>query len=351
MATDFQLDPVTIPKGYLVEWVDNQGYILSRRHQLFFSADLREPFQPIGQFSVKSSHALVARFGWGRRLLRFMYYNVLKQTPNRLFCTFGKQVGLIVDGRFQPVHGLERPARFLRGSCAVDSEGGVYLGEYLANPDRTPLNIYYLGPESDRLEVVHQVPAGAARHIHGIFADPFEPGCLWLTTGDLPHECRVQRTRDRFQSLEVVGEGDETWRTVGLAFREDAVYYGMDAEFRQNYVYRIDRQSLERKQLFEIDGPIYYAKTAGDQVYFSLTAEGCPSQKVNRATIWAVDQNDQGTAVAHYPKDVWPKLLMPGTLHFALGPGRDETVFFYGIALKGAENRNFALNPPLSHGC
>lgn len=351
MATAFRLDPVTIPSGYLVEWVDEEGYILSHRHRLFFSADLQPPFTPIGTFPVKKSHALAARFAWGRRLLRFMYYNVLKQGPNRLFVTFGKSVGLIVDGRFQAVDGLMRPARFLRGSCAVDADGGVYLGEYLANPDRTPLHIYYLAPDSTQLAVVCTLPAGRARHIHGIFADPYEPGSLWLTTGDLPNECRIQRTRDGFKTLEVIGEGDETWRTVGLAFREDAVYYGMDAEFQQNYVYRLDRADGSRKQLFAIDGPIYYAKTAGGVVYFSLTAEGCPSQTVNRATIWAIDQRDQATAVAHYAKDALPKLLMPGTLHFALGPGRKDTVFFYGVALKGAAGRNFALYPSLGTGC
>jgi hypothetical protein len=342
MTNQYLVTPLTLPKGVIVEWVDEAGYILSLGHQLFFSHDLKPPFQRLGAFNTSGYKATLSRLRPFQRLFRSMFYNVIKLETKRIFCNFGKSAGLLVDGEYVPCKGLQRPSRFLRGSCAVDANGGVYLGEYISNPERTPLRIYYLAPNSTQLEVVRELPEGYARHIHGIFRDPLDDS-LWMTTGDFPEECRMSRTSDGFKTLETIGEGDETWRTVGLAFRDNAIYYGMDAEFRQNSIFRLDRTTLERRKLLDIDGPIYYAKTMANQVYLSLTAEGCPSQKVNQATLWAIDPDDNTEAIATFKKDLPPNQLMPGTINFAAGPGRAGQTYFHGIALKSADNVNFCI--------
>ena len=337
MQGSFEIKTLDALNGYTLEWIDEDGYLLSKGNELFESRDLIPPFTSIDVFPSAAFQGVLSKIRPFQRLFRFLYYNVIKLTPNRIFVTFQKDVGLIEDGRFVPVEGLLRPCRFLRGACAVDTRGGVYLGEYLSNPERGPMRLYYLEPGSSQLEVIHELPRGSIRHIHGLYHDPFGQK-VWMVSGDRDHECRVLRSDDRFHTMETVGEGDETWRTVSLVFREDAVYYGMDAEFQQNYLYKIDRKTLQRTRLGEVDGPVYYSVEIGDYLFFGVTAEGCPSQQENRASLWVVDREDKVTRVASWAKDPYPGILMPGTLHFPLGPGRKDRLFFYCLGLAGADH-------------
>ena len=100
------------------------------------------------------------------------------------------------------------------------------------------------------------------------------------------------RTRDGFESVEVVGEGDESWRCVSVVFTERAIYYATDSEFQRNRIYRLDRISGERREIGEIDGPVYVGKAVGPDVFFCVTAELCPSQIGRSATLWHVDEKD-----------------------------------------------------------
>ncbi len=345
MESALEATPFPKVKGYAVEWIDENGFLLSRRNKLYASKDLNRPFSLVGAWPAPLHHRVLSHHRAFQRLFRYFYYNVIRLSENRIFTTFQKSVGLFENGEFVGVTGLVRPSRFLRGACAVDPSGGVYLGEYLSNQDRGVMRVYYLPPGSKHLEVVHQFEPGEIRHIHGLYFDAYE-NYIWLLTGDLENECNVLRTRDGFKTLETVGCGDETWRTVSMVFREDAVYYGMDAEFRANHVYKIDRKTLERTQLFEVDGPVYYSVNMGDHLVFGVTAEGCPSQKENRAALWAVDQNDKGYMAASYPKDRYPNILMPGTLHFPLGPGMPNKLFCYCLGLQGVDDQTLLIQAP-----
>jgi hypothetical protein len=40
-----------------------------------------------------------------------------------------------------------------------------------------------------------------------------------------------------------------------------------------------------------------------------------------------------------------PSLFLPGTLHFPLGPGINETLYFQAVALKDADARCFCVEP------
>ena len=88
--------------------------------------------------------------------------------------------------------------------------------------------------------------------------------------------------------METVGEGDETWRAVSMVFTEDSIYYGTDAEYRANQIYRIDRKTGERESLGEINGTVFYSKRIGENLYFTTTAENAPAQTENVASIWCL---------------------------------------------------------------
>jgi hypothetical protein len=163
-------------------------------------------------------------------------------------------------------------------------------------------------------------------------------------SGDLDAECRMLRTRDGFESVETVGEGDESWRCVSIVFTERAVYYATDSEFVRNRIFRLDRASGERREIGEIDGPVYVGRALGPDVFFAVTAELCPSQIGRSATLWHVDESDRLSRVASFEKDALHVVyFMVGTLHMARGPGFADRFHVHGVALKGADNRTFLV--------
>ena len=338
------MDPL---KGYTVEWADADKYLLSRGDKLFVADELSTPeqFQPFGQIPAGIGQRLGATTRLGQRLLRYMFYNVIcLPESDRVFVTFRDRVGLFNGtGEYMPISGLERPSKFLRGCCAVDGVGGVYLGEYRSNGERQEVKIYHLPKGDDQLHVVHTFAPGEVRHVHGLFYDKYDD-LLWCTTGDRESECCIMSSRDGFSTLDVVGGGDETWRAVSLVFDQQGVSYGMDAEFCQNKLFTVDRKSGSRAELGKLPGPVYYARTFGDIHLFGITAEGCPSQPYNAASLWQLKEGSL-ESVFFYGKDWLPNQFMPGTLHFNLGPGRsDDECFCYMNGLHGVDGRTVKLS-------
>jgi hypothetical protein len=138
---------------------------------------------------------------------------------------------------------------------------------------------------------------------------------------------------------------------VSLAFTERAIYYATDSEFRTNQIYRIERTTGERRLLGEIDGPVYVGKAIGEDVFFAVTAELCPSQVGRSATLWHVDASDRLSRCAAFDKDALHVVVfMVGTLHLARGPGFPDRFFMHGVALRGADNRTFVVRRADSAG-
>ncbi|MBI2824170.1 MAG: hypothetical protein HYX69_05740 [Planctomycetia bacterium] len=329
-------------RGYSIEWAEPGELILARRNELFRARQFGPPFESLGRVPAPALKAAASRFRPAQRALRFMFYNVLKLPDGRLFFTFDRLIGVGRDGRYEAISGLARPARVLRGSCALDSHGDVYFGEYVGNPQRHEIHVYRLPHGATKLEIVHTFAAGEVRHVHGIYADPFGGG-LWCVTGDRTTECRVMRTMDRFRTIDVVGCGDETWRAVSLLFSPRGIYYGSDAEFIENHLYSIDRVTGERTCLSAIDGPVYYSCAVGDDLFFGVTAELCPSQKDRRGSLWHVRAGAPAARVLSIDKDALPvRYFQAGTWQFPRGPGWGDDLLVHLVALRG-DNRTYAL--------
>ena len=134
--------------GFTVEWWDGNEYILSKRNLLFKSKSLDDlsSFVYLSKFPCGFLNESLSRIRLFRRLLRSYFYNVLVLPyEKRIFATFKNSIGFFdFNGNFEPVKGLKRKTKVLRGSCAIDKEGGIYFGEYLLNPERSEVYIYYL---------------------------------------------------------------------------------------------------------------------------------------------------------------------------------------------------------------
>jgi len=327
-------------RGYAVEWLATDSMLLSRRTRLYRQQGTAPP-ELLGKIPAPWWERAAGRFRLGQRLLRALVYNVVPLGDGSLFVTYGKRVGLLRGGRFTPL-ALGRPCRVLRGGAAVGRDGCVYFGEYRTNRERQNVRVYRYPPGASEVEVAHVFHAGEVRHVHGIQRDPYDDS-LWCLTGDFGQECRMLRTDDGFRTLQTVGSGDESWRCVSLLFTATHIYWATDAEFERNKLYRMERIGARREVLGELDGPTYYSQACGEDLFFGVAAQLCPSQTGRQASLWC--WNDGGLErVAAFEKDALPvSLFLPGTLHFPSGPGRAAEFYFHGVGLRRADNRTFRV--------
>jgi hypothetical protein len=326
----------TVPElhGYQIEWAEPGNYYLSRRNVLYHSKDLKKPFTEVGRVTVPFWKAAAANFRLAQRLFRFFFYNVIPLRNGEIFVTFDKTVGVFRNGKYVSLGGLFRPCRVLRSGCGVDQHGDVYFGEYLANDDRGEMRVYRYRPGRDTVEIAHSFPAGSIKHIHGLYFDKYTDS-VWCLTGDKPAECQMLRTTDGFITVETVGSGDETWRAVSVLFTPDHFYYGTDAEYRDNEIFKVDRQTLERTSLGQVSGTVFYAKQIGNDLFFGTTAENAPSQKENVAAVWHIGPSGKIEKIAEYPKDMWHAgLFLFGTIHFPASNDLENRLFFNTVAVK-----------------
>ena len=334
-------------RGYAIEWVEPGRVILSRMNRLYQAETPAGKRQLIGEVKSSRLKRFAAIMRLGQRLGRFMVYNAVPLSDGTVFVTFDKQIGLISNGEYHVMDGIARPFRVLRGACAIGKDGAVYFGEYLDNADRGAMNVYRYMPGTGQASIAYTFASGQIRHIHGVYADPYTDS-LWCVTGDGASESRVSRTFDFFRTLETVGEGDESWRTVSLLFKSDSIIYASDAEFHKNFIYRLDRVTGERTVLGEIDGPVYYSQAIGEDLFFAVTAELCPSQKAPNASLWHVTQDDKVECSYSVAKDLVHNLslaraFMPGTMHFPAGQPCNEETYIHGVGLRGIDNRTLRV--------
>ncbi|HEY0427876.1 MAG TPA: hypothetical protein VGC76_08835 [Pyrinomonadaceae bacterium] len=335
-------------RGYTVEWAETDNFYLSRRNRLFHSSSLKPPFEEIAVIEAPFWKQVASSFRLAQRLLRFMVTNVIPTENGELFVTFDKTVGIIRNGKYIELKGLIRPCRVLRSAYAVDESGNIFFGEYLANEERGLMRVYKYSKGSEALEVVYTFPPGSIRHIHGLYFDKFTKSVFCLT-GDKEKECQILRSSDGFKTTEIVGQGDETWRAVSILFDRKYFYYGTDAEFRANHIYKVNRESLERKNLGEVSGTIFYSKQLGENLFFTSTAENAPSQKEKVAALWYIDAEDNTCEIIKFKKDLWHgTLFMWGTIHFPCVNNLENELYFHVVGVN-EDNQTFRIRPQTKH--
>lgn len=338
----WQIEKLPELKGFTIEVAEQENFILSKANSLYNTKDLRKPFEKIAEIKAPLWKKFSSNFRPAQRLLRFMVTNVIPLENNDLFVTFDKSVGLIKNGNYKSLEGLERPCRVLRSACAIDNKGDIYFGEYLANPEREEMFVYRFIKESGFLEKIFTFKKNEIRHIHGLYFDKFT-NAIYCLTGDEKRECKILKTTDGFKKTEIIGEGDESWRAVSLLFSEDNFFYGTDAEFRENEIFRVDRQSLDRKAICKVSGTVFYSKKIGEDLFFTTTAENAPSQKENVAALWHIDEIDNCTEIIKFKKDWFNKtLFMLGTIHFPTINNFKDRLYFHLVGVDD-DNQTFCL--------
>ncbi|MGD9628836.1 MAG: hypothetical protein AB7V18_06310 [Pyrinomonadaceae bacterium] len=330
-------------RGFVVEWAEPGNYLFSRRDRIFRSNGIGHPIDLVAAIPAPMWRSLASRSRLCQRLLRFSVNDLIPLEDGEIFASFDRSVGLVRKNEYLPLGGLRRPCRVLRSAIARSPAGDLFFGEYIDNKERGPIALYKYRSGTDRVELVREFDAGSARHIHGIYADPFEPSLICLT-GDAPGECAIYRSTDGFETMDIVGSGDESWRAVSCLFAEDAIYYGTDAEHQENKIFRIDRETGDRSEVGKVSGTVFYSQIVNGEMFFATTAEDAPSQSENVAAVWHVDPAAGVSEVVRFEKDRWnPTLFGFGTIYFPHVQSRADRLIFHVYAAN-MDNRTFEIS-------
>ena len=194
--------------------------------------------------------------------------NVVLSIGNKLY-ELNIEQGLVSNG-WCCGEGI-RPLIFSKVDCD-EGFGGIYFGGYLSNMDKKPVNIYRR-EGVDEWKVVYTFPQGAINHVHNIVADPYR-NCLWIFTGDFGEASAIWKVTDGFKKVERVAYNDQKFRGCVAYALPEGLLYATDAPFADDYIYLLNPETMETKELFPIHGSCIYGCKWKDKYVFSSTVEG-----------------------------------------------------------------------------
>lgn len=251
----------------------------------------------------------------------------------------GKVYRLDERSTLQPLFSIQGDC-VLHGSLAEDMEGWTYFGEYFRNSNRGPVRLWRVSPNLDKYEIAHEFTAGQIRHIHGIYPDPFEPGALWLLTGDYADECYFFRTRDRFVTMERFGDGSQIFRAVRLFFTSDHICWLTDSHLDQNYACRMARKDMRIEYGEPIGCSVWYGTTTVEGVHVAFTTvEQGPAIQREESSILMSEDGFLWQEIRAYKKDgLKPyRIFKYGVISCPSGDISLEHFYISGEGLKGLD--------------
>jgi hypothetical protein len=279
-----------------------------------------------------------------RRALRLDKCNVFPLDPQ------GRSLVIIRQGaayKFDEQHGL-RQTLTLRQSrnvlhtdfCQTKS-GRLLFGEYGANPDRHSVPIYASDDNGETWHIAYQIPAGKAKHVHGVYADKYSDK-VWVFTGDADGECWVIEASEDFSEVRYLGDGSQTYRACLVFFTPDKVVWAMDSPLQPSRAVHLDRRSGNVELHGTFPGPIWYGLEVPASGYLlASTVEPGESVTGEEAGIYFSEDLITWTRLAAFTKDLWPMGLFKfGVIGFSRGERTDGSFFVFGEALKGLDGRS-----------
>jgi len=280
--------------GLIIQHISDDGTIWSARgYRVYKSSDgVRTKMA----FKVPSGNWIswIGNFRSIRALTGYTeLFEVFPLRSGTILAFSGGYIWRTTDGgdTFRQVHklrhfGIGDGRGVMPEDITEDNDGSFYYGEYFRNLERGSVFVYRSLDDGKNWEVAHRFKPGEIRHIHSLEFDPYT-NALWISTGDLDHECMIGYSFDKGVTFRKVGSGNQEWRAASLLFTKDAVFWGTDSAPTQNWIYRLDRETLVVEKVCKIDGPIYYSTTLCDgTLIMGRTVEGERGEWDDMVSIW-----------------------------------------------------------------
>ncbi|MEM2703157.1 MAG: sialidase family protein [Candidatus Bathyarchaeia archaeon] len=326
----------------IVHWVDNGEIVASRGYTLYVSKD-SETFRKLVNIRIPPLYKVISHSRLLSRALRLGIRALLKLKNGDILLIANGKMFLHSKGASHMVYSFEHGVGPLRDGLCEDDNGNIYIGEYFPNNSRKhPVRLLKSEDGGRSWEVLQSFKN--IRHIHCVQYDPYEK-LLWMGTGDRDEESKIMFSEDYGETWNVMGSGNQMFRTVTLLFTEEYVYWGTDTPARQSYIYRYIRKRKEVERLTPVSGPVYCSTILENGIkVFSTGAEGNSEGKSaawdNKAHIWASLDGVKYEDVISFEKDSWPYILGYGRIIFPRGQ-KSKMLIFTTQCLKNNDNTSF----------
>lgn len=237
-----------------------------------------------------------------------------------------------------------------------DGTKEIVFGEYFSNPTRLPVRIW--GRKSGAAKWLQRAEFGAGEieHVHAV---SFVNGQVYVLTGDFGEAAGIWISDSKFSALRPLARGQQAFRAAWMESMDDRVFMATDTQLESNSLYEFRMENgagVTLQPLAGLSGSSIYAGRGPKEIFFSTTVEcGEPTSNFVRdlldtkpgpgmlsSNAFLMSVNGQGIVSELYSadKDPWPfRLAQFGTFIFPSGTMPPDTLYVYGVALKGADGR------------
>lgn len=251
-----------------------------------------------------------------------------------------------------------RPLIFTEVKSIASFDDGIYFGGYLGNKGKKPVSIYHR-TGVDQWEVVYTFPQGTINHVHNVVADPYRQ-CLWVFTGDFDEAAAIWKVTDGFKKVERVACNDQKYRACVVYALQEGLLYATDAPFADDFIYLLNPDTLETKELFPIHGSCIYGCQWKNKYVFSSTVEGDGRNntrwqfyfgrkrgagiKDDYVHMYMGNLQEGFKEIYKEKKDCMPYYTFQfGVFKFPYGVNNTDTLYFQPVATKKNDLRLMAL--------
>lgn len=238
------------------------------------------------------------------------------------------------------VHQLHQSRNVLHLDLCSTNDGRLYLGEYGSNKSRDSVPIYSSLDNGATWFLVYEIPAGKAKHVHGVYFDEFADK-IWVLTGDAQGECWVIEADKDFKQPVYHGDGGQRYRACTMFFTENTVVWGMDSPLEKSRIVHFDRATREITLHGDFGGPIWYGiqSCKGDYLITSTVEPGAAVTS-DRAQIFHSTDLVNWESVFSLKKDAMPMGLFKfGVLAFSRGTRSDGSCYIFGEAVQSLDGK------------
>lgn len=266
---------LTIKRAKAICWLDDNTILLYKKNSFYSYNLVQKRLDKFAKMIMNTKQSFFSHFALSRRLFRLYPQSpFLCNITNELFFSFCGNIfclNLLKKSISNELH-LNHGASRVLSICASDT-GEVFFGEYPTKNDGLPVCIYKRRAEKEWC-VVYKFEAETIRHIHllSIYAND-----LYCFTGDEDNQINILcfKNRNFEEQPVVIAANNQKYRTCVASFYNKSLYYLTDNPYFQNKLFRLDLDSNELTEIFNIDGSVIYGfgNTQTHRLYFSTAVE------------------------------------------------------------------------------
>ena len=237
---------------------------------------------------------------------------------------------------------LKQCNNILHQSLCITPCNKLIFGEYGANPNRKPVNIYSSSDLGKTWKIVYAFKEKTIKHIHGCYYDKYSKK-IWTLTGDFKNENFIMISDLEFKENKFIGDGSQKYRAVNLFFQKDFVHWIMDSQLEDCYHFTYDRNTKQISKGKLFPGPVWYLKQLENKYFLAASSvEKGPGVKDLNANLFLSKDLKNWTCIKSFEKDTLPMPYFKwGVIAFSDGDQKINKFSLHFEALKKVDGKSY----------